>query len=337
MNTKKIKNNLTIIIMLMMSVLLYYGCNLFVKETDDFDLNDTVRVAIGQKLYESERLWLRLDEISHDSRCPAGMQSEPPGYVEGQFTAGGWGDTETLVFRTDSLNSISFMVPFEGGIGGGNYFILHIIEVNPPKPDSETAIPNKDYRIDFVLESGVVARKPNIYLYPEKTVKIDVSLFFPHGGEVIESDPQYPAEWIDIKVRPDGSINREYGYLFYEATIPDLWQYSEGWVVKQDMLPLFFRSNLEAYGFNEAEIKDFMDYWIPLLNTAPYYAVYPQHTVNVNYAVKLRISERPDALLRLFYVIDEVQDKFTLPEPEIPEFERRGFIVTEWGVVFNLQ
>lgn len=324
--------------MLMVSVLLYYGCNLFVKETNDFDLNDTVRVAIGQKLYENERLWLRLDEISHDSRCPAGMQSEPPGHVEGQFTAGGWGDTQTLAFRTDSLNSISFMVPFEGGdIGGGNYFILHIIEVNPLKSDSVTAIPNKDYRIDFVLESGMVAKKPNIYLYPEKTAKLDVSLFFPQGGEVIESDPQYPAQWSDVRVRPDGRINRKYDFLFYEAVLTDLWQYSEGWVVKQDMLPLFFRSNLEAYGFNENEIRDFMDYWIPLLNTAPYYAIYPQHTANVNYAVKLRISKRPDTLLRLFYVIDEVQEKFTLPEPEIPEFERSGFCVTEWGVMFGVK
>ncbi|MDD3716902.1 MAG: hypothetical protein PHT46_07360 [Candidatus Marinimicrobia bacterium] len=324
------------ILIAVMSLLLCYACNLFVKETDEFDLDDTVRIAIGQKLYENERLWLRLDKITLDSRCPAGMASDPPGHVEGQFTAGGWGDTETLAFRTDSVNSISFMVPFEGGIGGGNYFILHIIDVNPVKSDSVTAIPSKDYRIDFVLESGMVARKPNIYLYPEKSLKLDVSLFFPQGGEVIVSDPQYPADWLDIRVRPDGRIGRKYDYLFYEAAIPDLWQYSEGWVVKQDILPLFFRSNLEAYGFNENEIRDFMDYWIPLLNTAPYYAVYPQHTASVNYAVKLRISERPDAMLRLFYVIDEAQDKFTLPEPEIPEFERNGFSVTEWGVVLGV-
>lgn len=324
------------ILIAIISLLLYDGCNLFVKETDEFDLNDTVRIAIGQKLYENERLWLRLDEISYDSRCPEGMQCYIAGHVEGQFTVGGWGDTETLAFRTDSVNSISFMVPFEGGdIGGGNYFILHIIDVNPPRLDFETAIPKKDYRIDFVLESGMVARKPNIYLYPEKSLKLDVSLFFPQGGEVIESDPQYPGDWLDIRVRPDGRIDRKYDYLFYEAAIPDLWQYSEGWVVKQDMLPLFFRSNLEAYGFNENEILDFMDYWIPLLNTAPYYAIYPQHTASVNYAVKLSISERPDALLRLFYIIDEAQDKFTLPEPEIPEFERSGFTVTEWGVVFD--
>ncbi|MDD4962257.1 MAG: hypothetical protein PHX07_08480, partial [Candidatus Marinimicrobia bacterium] len=68
---------------MMISVLFYYGCNLFVKETDDFDLNDTVRIAIGEKLYENERLWLRLDKITFDSRCPAGMASEPAGHVEG--------------------------------------------------------------------------------------------------------------------------------------------------------------------------------------------------------------------------------------------------------------
>lgn len=329
------KKTLATVMIVMMSVLLYYGCNLFVKDTDEFDLGDTVRIAIGQKLYENERLWLRPDEISYDSRCPAGMQSEPAGHVEGKFTAGGWGKCETFAFRTDSLSSPSFMVPFEGNIGGGNYYMLHVVDVIPQKPHFETAIPKEDYRVDFVLVSGAVARKPNIYIYPEKTLKLDVSLHFPHGGEVIKFEPQYPAEWTNIRVRPDGSINGKYDYLFYEAVIPDLWQYSEGWVVKRNILPLFFRSNLEAYGFNDAEIKDFMDYWIPLLNTAPFYAIYPQHTANVNYAVKLSISESPDALLRLFYVIEEVQSDFELPGPDIPEFERIGFTVTEWGVILN--
>ncbi|MDD3966083.1 MAG: hypothetical protein WCY99_05895 [Candidatus Neomarinimicrobiota bacterium] len=329
------KKILTTMMIVMMSVLLYYGCNLFVKNTDDFDLNDTVRIAIGEKLYENERLWLHLDEISHDSRCPEGMQCLIAGHVEGQFTAGGWGGTETLGFRTDSLSSPSFMVPFEGNIGGGNYYILHIIDIIPQRTDLETTIPQKDYRIDFVLEPGAVARKPNIYLYPEKTVKLDVSLFFPQGGEVIESDPPYPGDWTDIRVRPDGRIDRKFGYLFYEAVIPDLWQYSEGWVVKRDMLPLFFRSNLEAYGFNDSEIKDFMDYWIPLLNAAPYYAVYPQHTAEVNFAVGLSISEHPDAMLRLFYVIHQTQEAYLLPEPVIPVFERKGFSVTEWGVILH--
>jgi hypothetical protein len=117
--------------------------------------------------------------------------------------------------------------------------------------------------------------------------------------------------------------------------LPDLWQYSEGWVVKQEALSLFFISNLEAYGFNGPEIQDFLDYWIPRMNTAPYYAVYPQHTADVNFAVKLRISQRPDSCLRLFYVVDEVQAYFSLPEPEIPEFKRKGFTVSEWGLILN--
>ena len=30
-------------------------------------------------------------------------------------------------------------------------------------------------------------------------------------------------------------------------------------------------------GFNQKEIDDFMEYWIPLLTDHPYYAIYPQY------------------------------------------------------------
>ncbi|MBW6458857.1 MAG: hypothetical protein K0B52_06835, partial [FCB group bacterium] len=205
------KKILPFFLALILAVIVFSGCDpLFPVDKDQFDLNDTVRIAIGEKLYENERLWIRLEKITFDSRCPAGMQSEPAGHVEGQFTVGGWGNRETLAFRTDSLRSPSFMVPFDNISSGGRYYILNIIDVIPLQTDSETAIPKEDYRVDFVLEAGDVAKKPNIYLYPEKTVKLDVSLFFPHGGEVIESDPQYPEDWKGIRVRPDGRIVRKY-------------------------------------------------------------------------------------------------------------------------------
>ena len=115
--------------------------------------------------------------------------------------------------------------------------------------------------------------------------------------------------------------------------IPDLWQYVEGWVVAMDDLTEFFEKNLKDYSFNENEIADFIEFWIPELKDSPYYEIYPQYTEMVNRVIKLKISPYPDAKLRLHYVIKESEKFFELPAPEIPAFDRHGFTITEWGVI----
>ena len=91
---------------------------------------------------------------------------------------------------------------------------------------------------------------------------------------------------------------RKHDYLYYECEIPDFWQYSEGWVVKQENLSEFFTSNLKAYGFNDAEIEDFIEFWIPELKDSLFYEIYPQYSEMVNRVIKLWISPRPDQLMR---------------------------------------
>ena len=71
-----------------------------------------------------------------------------------------------------------------------------------------------------------VDRKPNLYLYPEKKTKMTVTMDFPHGGKVIESDPGYPEKWQNIKVKPNGKIDKKFDFLFYECEIPDVWHTS---------------------------------------------------------------------------------------------------------------
>ena len=136
-------------------------------------------------------------------------------------------------------------------------------------------------------------------------------------------------------VKPDGKINGVNDYLFYEAVLPDRWQHEKGWSVKQADLKLFFERNMAAYGFNEQEITDFTDYWIPRLEDSPYYAIYPQHTATVDQVVDLNISKKPKSVLRLFYVIKETPEKEDMPVPTIPIFERKCFTVTEWGVILR--
>jgi len=190
-------------------------------------------------------------------------------------------------------------------------------------------------QITIIDTNQVVVKKPNIYLYPTSARMLSVTLEFPLGGSVIQSVPLYSNGW-NISVEPSGKINKVYDYLFYESKNPDAYQYDSGWIVGSDKLESFFSNNLLQAGFNEREKDDFIEYWIPRLTDYPYYIVYPQVADDIGKVIRLKISESPDKMLRLFYVIKgttETNHKLTVPT--IPQFKRTGFFVTEWGVVIK--
>lgn len=178
--------------------------------------------------------------------------------------------------------------------------------------------------------------KPNIYIYPEVETELEVKLNFPKGGNVIASIPAYGNGW-QVNVKPGGRIDNKYNYLFYESEQPDVWQRTEGWCVAKSELKDFFERNLANWGFAGREITDFTDYWIPRLDEAAYYAIYPQHSDIIKEVIELQLSQEPDHILRLFYVIEKANTPLTtLEEPMIPcEFNRNGFLVTEWGVILE--
>lgn len=175
--------------------------------------------------------------------------------------------------------------------------------------------------------------KPNVYIYPETNIDLSVNIEFPLGGEIIASIPEYGTGWM-VNVDSNGLIDNKYSYLFYESIQPDVWQNVTGWNVKQAELKSFFEGNLKAYGFIEPEIKDFTEYWIPRLNEFKYYNIYPQTEETIERAVLLNLSEKPDHILRLYYLIEGCNKRIDkISEPEIKAFQRSGFVVTEWGVV----
>jgi hypothetical protein len=184
-------------------------------------------------------------------------------------------------------------------------------------------------------EPPIVVRKPNIYLYPEETTELDVNIVFPHGGRVIASDPEYGDGW-RVTVEPNGIIDGQYEFLFYESLQPDYGQYEAGWVVAQDQLEDFFRNNMALTGFNQKEIDDFIEYWIPRLTEYPYYAIYPQYNDELEEMIKLEFSEQPANLIRLIYSVRGLETgNLTLDEAVIPAFNRDGFTVAEWGVILK--
>jgi len=189
---------------------------------------------------------------------------------------------------------------------------------------------------DYYVYYYIYVEKPNIYLYPETAIELDVSISFPQTGEVVTSIPEYPDKWKNIKVEPNGTIDGQYGFLFYESKQPNFFQRTKGWIVECKNLEVFFRNNLKESGFIQPEIDDFVEYWIPLMTDSSYFVIYPQYNEQLDPLIQLNFSKQPYSILRLVYVIEKLdsgENKFE--EPEIPPFERAGFVVAEWGVVFD--
>lgn len=171
---------------------------------------------------------------------------------------------------------------------------------------------------------------PNLYLYPEAERDVTVKLGFPAGGLITESEPPYGGGW-HVRVTPEGVINGRFGYLFYEALVSVPMDYESGWLLNGDDLEGELRALLERLGFVGREIDDFLDYWVPLLEGSPYYAVYPQEAESM---ITLEIAPAPGSVLRALLFIRPLQRPLSIAAPPTSDpFVRDGFTAVEWGVV----
>ena len=72
------------------------------------------------------------------------------------------------------------------------------------------------------------------------------------------------------------------------------------------------------------------------MTDSKYYAVYPQYNKQLEPLIQLNFSQHPENILRLTYLIVRLDsNEIELTKPEIPSFERKGFVVTEWGLIFD--
>ncbi|MBN2493014.1 MAG: carboxypeptidase regulatory-like domain-containing protein [Deltaproteobacteria bacterium] len=189
--------------------------------------------------------------------------------------------------------------------------------------------------VELVLVAMDVVCKPNLYLYPQQTIDVDVTLGLCQGCQVIESEPAYGDGW-HVSVDPDGLIDGQYGYLFYEADVPRRYALASGWSVPETELASFFDRTLDAYGLNQTEKADFVDYWNDHLAPAPYYGIYPLvEPAVLDGLVGLQIDPLPDEVFRLWFVITYEQEPLSPPEPEITALVRQGFTAVEWGVILR--
>lgn len=190
---------------------------------------------------------------------------------------------------------------------------------------------NKSDTITKPIYDDIMVYKPNIYIYPLFKLRLCVQLSFPMGGNVVESIPEYENGWC-VSVDINGRINDQYNYLFYESKQPNLFQYEKGWCIGRGNLKAFFENNMGLYNFSTSEIKDFVDYWMPLLTEDNFYCIYPQTNEIIDKIIQLDFSIQPNRIHRLFYGIAGTNKFKALNEPIIKPFDRSGFYVVEWGV-----
>lgn len=204
-------------------------------------------------------------------------------------------------------------------------FVIPILFINYSCDDSPTEPIGPD--------TTIVAYKPNIYICPSETLSLSVEIFFPNGGEVLESIPNYKYSW-EITVTPDGKIDNTYEYLFYECKMPDIAQKEYGWVIEASNLQDFFINNMKTSGFSQKEINDFIEYWIPILTEYKYYEIYPQYKSTLDEMVKINFSIQPNNFYRLFYFLKgRANDQVELLTPTIEKAKRENYYAVEWGVI----
>ncbi|TES90614.1 MAG: hypothetical protein E3J87_09610 [Candidatus Cloacimonadota bacterium] len=224
-----------------------------------------------------------------------------------------------------SINEREFSEPlsFRAGLG----IILGSIPVTPGKYEGKTA---QSYHYwDY---EGVYPLKPNIYLYPVEPGSVTVML--EPDGRLTVSDPPYENGW-NVYVFPDGTIQKNHRYLFYEARINKLRVKNRGWCIKKDEVSSFFFSVLSSYGFNVRETNDFVSYWKDHLPDSPYYVIYPAVNKEIDKVCPLTVYPNPDVVLRVWFVVESVKTSVLLDAPAVPLFNRNGFVVTEWGVILE--
>ncbi|EET89415.1 leucine-rich repeat protein [Clostridium carboxidivorans P7] len=177
----------------------------------------------------------------------------------------------------------------------------------------------------------IPVKKPNIYLYPQKTEELSVQVT--PKGRITKSIPEYNGGW-KVTVDPSGKIDNTYNFLFYEALINYKFTLDKGWIVNKSSFNEEMNSILTSIGLNSKEKSDFIEYWSKELNwKSSRYAVYYLDPKEISEAIKLNLSKEPDSILRAYFYFVPLKDNENLEikKPEIKQFKRNGFTVVEWG------
>ncbi len=178
--------------------------------------------------------------------------------------------------------------------------------------------------------------KPVIYLYPERTTEVSV-IVKPMGGMTF-SEPAYEDGWTVI-AQPDGRLTDSAGtrwpYLFWEGRGGLYEQPKKGWVVAQADVERLLDEKLAALGLLVHEVADFKEFWLPRMQSAPYYFVTFLGNRAMDELAPLTVSPVPDTIIRVLMDFSPLSERKSVTPFTIRTPVRSGFVVVEWGGVIR--
>ena len=159
-------------------------------------------------------------------------------------------------------------------------------------------------------------------------------------GKLTYTIPSYPSSGWDVLAKPNGDIvynNNGYDYLYYEAEIPDseITKPTEGFVVEKEKIKSLLDTILPKLSLNKKEADQFTKYWLSVLPDSPFYFVGIVSTSSLDSIAPLSILPKPDTIIRVTLYFEALDNKISLPQPQIVPIKRQGFTVVEWGGIFK--
>ena len=185
---------------------------------------------------------------------------------------------------------------------------------------------------NYIIASGGVA-KPAIYLYPTEKLDVSVDVKLSEGNFTYTA-PEYQNGWT-VTAYPDGRLidkatGKEYSYIYWASDSEPAYDWSEGYIVAGSDTREFLLKILPQMGLIPEEDNEFIEYWQPLMQNNKYNLITFQNECYTDLA-ELKISPKPDSVLRVFMAYRAIEHPYPIKAPEIKPFERKGFTVVEWG------
>ena len=189
--------------------------------------------------------------------------------------------------------------------------------------------------INFIYEEITsFTLKPIIYLYPEETTQLKVTLGEPE--KITCSYPKYDNDGWQVIAHPNGELEdiktgRKLYALYWEGINNNKAKLKEGFVVKSEDTINFLEEKLAILGLTERESEEFIVYWLPKLQENKYNLIRFATKEEINEDMPLQFSKQPDTVIRVLMQYKSLNNYKEIPEQKLETPERKGFVVVEWG------
>ena len=223
--------------------------------------------------------------------------------------------------KKSKKNLILFLVLLGAGVGAFAYEVYTLYKIEKQRQEEEEFATND--------------HKPLIYLYPTTQQLINVKLGHPQN--LTHTYPVYKQSGWQVVAEPNGTLidpqtNRSYYGLYWEGknTVPP--NLKEGFVIEGKNTIPFLEEKLSQLGLTEKEANEFIIYWLPKMETAPYNFVRFQTMQEQNQNMPLEITPNPDTIIRVLMEFKNLSAPIRVQEQILPPTPvRNGFVAVEWG------